>query len=83
MCSSNVYPHAIAAHPHKPTQFAVGLTDGEVYIFEPQEIGGKWGMLPLVDSGSTTSMPVESESWETPSLTKEAKIWLEFINTYI
>ncbi|XP_062163382.1 protein TOPLESS-like isoform X3 [Alnus glutinosa] len=39
--SSNVYPHAIAAHPHKPTQFAVGLTDGEVYVFEPQEVGGR------------------------------------------
>ncbi|GLT77952.1 hypothetical protein SLA2020_495050 [Shorea laevis] len=60
--SSNVYPHAIAAHPHKPTQFAVGLTDGEVYVFEPQEVGGKWGMLPLVDNLSPTSMPVESES---------------------
>lgn len=60
--SSNVYPHAIAAHPQKPTQFAVGLSDGEVYVFEPLENGGKWGMLPLIDNGSATLTPVESKS---------------------
>ncbi|KAL2346693.1 hypothetical protein Fmac_000693 [Flemingia macrophylla] len=33
--SSSIYPFAIAAHPGKPTQFAVGLTDGRVFVFEP------------------------------------------------
>ncbi|KAL5853179.1 hypothetical protein ACOSQ3_008297 [Xanthoceras sorbifolium] len=40
------YPIAIAAHPQKPTQFAVGLTDGGVLVFEPQEPEGKWLVLP-------------------------------------
>lgn len=42
----HVYPHAIAAHPLKPTQFAVGLTNGEVYIIEPNELGDTWAVLP-------------------------------------
>ncbi|KAJ1407793.1 WD40/YVTN repeat-like-containing domain superfamily [Sesbania bispinosa] len=32
-----IYPIAIAANPQKPIQFAVGLSDGSVYVFEPQE----------------------------------------------
>jgi hypothetical protein len=61
MRSSNVYPLAIAAHPQIPAQFAVGLTDGGVYVFEPHEVGGKWDPS-LVDNGSDTSMPKELES---------------------
>ncbi|XVF89354.1 hypothetical protein PTKIN_Ptkin19aG0123600 [Pterospermum kingtungense] len=38
----NVYPNAIAAHPQKSTQFALGLTDGEIVVFEPQESGNTW-----------------------------------------
>ncbi|KAK8991712.1 hypothetical protein V6N11_062710 [Hibiscus sabdariffa] len=38
----NVYPHAIAAHPQKSTQFAVGLTDGTVIVFEPHKPGNSW-----------------------------------------
>ncbi|KAG2700213.1 hypothetical protein I3760_07G221600 [Carya illinoinensis] len=60
--SPDVYPIAIAAHPQKPTQFAVGLTDGGVNVFEPLEVGDNWGMLPLVDNGSATVVPVEFES---------------------
>ncbi|GMY29240.1 protein TOPLESS-like [Fagus crenata] len=59
--SSNVYPLAIAANPQIPAQFAVGLTDGGVYVFEPHEVGGKWDPS-LVDNGSDTSMPEELES---------------------
>ncbi|TKY58121.1 Topless-related protein 1 [Spatholobus suberectus] len=40
--SLSIYPISIAAHPHKPTQFAVGLTDGSVYVFEPREPEGDW-----------------------------------------
>jgi len=35
--SSSISPLAIAAHPHKPSQFVVGLTDGRVFVFEPQK----------------------------------------------
>lgn len=42
-----MYPHAIAANPEKPTQFAVGLTDGGVHVFEPQEPGDNWAVVPL------------------------------------
>ncbi|KAL1165208.1 hypothetical protein V6Z11_A06G116200 [Gossypium hirsutum] len=38
----NVHPNAVAANPHKPTQFAVGLTDGAVIVFEPQKPGNSW-----------------------------------------
>ncbi|XWS17843.1 hypothetical protein CRYUN_Cryun33cG0103100 [Craigia yunnanensis] len=38
----NVYPIAIAAHPQKPAQFALGLTDGGIVVFEPQEPGNTW-----------------------------------------
>ncbi|XP_031373789.1 topless-related protein 1-like isoform X2 [Punica granatum] len=40
---------AIAAHPQIPTQFAVGLSDGRVYIVEPPGDKAKWGPLPLDD----------------------------------
>ncbi|KAF8393175.1 hypothetical protein HHK36_021416 [Tetracentron sinense] len=38
-----VYPLVFAAHPSEPHQFALGLTDGAVYILEPLESEGKWG----------------------------------------
>ncbi|KAG4931313.1 hypothetical protein JHK86_048274 [Glycine max] len=37
-----VYPISVAAHPQKPVQFAVGLLDGSVYVFEPRMPGGDW-----------------------------------------
>ncbi|KAG2390088.1 Topless-related protein [Vigna angularis] len=40
--SLSIYPISIAAHPQKPNQFVVGLTDGSVYVFEPQKPGGDW-----------------------------------------
>ncbi|GLU01278.1 hypothetical protein SLE2022_185900 [Rubroshorea leprosula] len=45
--SLNVYPVAIAAHPHIPTQFAVGLTDGGIVVFEPKNPDDKWDVPPL------------------------------------
>ncbi|XP_022732514.1 protein TPR3-like isoform X2 [Durio zibethinus] len=38
----NVYPLAIAAHPQKPTQFTLGLTDGVIIIFEPRQPSKTW-----------------------------------------
>ncbi|CAI9782455.1 unnamed protein product [Fraxinus pennsylvanica] len=40
--SLQAYPLVIAAHPSKPNQFAIGLTDGGVYVLEPLESEGKW-----------------------------------------
>ncbi|KAG5048395.1 hypothetical protein JHK85_009498 [Glycine max] len=47
--SSSIYPLAIAAHPQKPSQFAVGLTDGRVIVFEPQKTGEDWSKFSLDD----------------------------------
>jgi hypothetical protein len=30
-----VYPTVVAAHPLKPNQIAVGMSDGAVYVLEP------------------------------------------------
>ncbi|KAJ0986496.1 hypothetical protein J5N97_004852 [Dioscorea zingiberensis] len=46
--SLSVIPHAIAAHPKIPNQFAVGLSDGGVHVLEPLESEGQWsGSKPL------------------------------------
>lgn len=55
--SSNVQPLVIAAHPHEPNQFALGLSDGGVHVFEPLESEGKWGVPPPVENGSASSVP--------------------------
>ncbi|KAE9462692.1 hypothetical protein C3L33_05400, partial [Rhododendron williamsianum] len=55
---SRVHPLVIAAHPSEPSQFALGLTDGGVYVLEPLEAEGKWGTSPPHENGagpSTTS----------------------------
>ncbi|KAJ4707838.1 Protein TOPLESS [Melia azedarach] len=56
--TSLVYPHAIAAHPLKPTQFAVGLTDGRVFILEPKEPGDKW-VKPRLEQAA--AFPLEGD----------------------
>ncbi|KAF8389153.1 hypothetical protein HHK36_025846 [Tetracentron sinense] len=58
--SSTIYPLVIAAHPQEPNQFALGLTDGGVHVFEPLEAEGKWGVPPPVENGSASSMPASS-----------------------
>ncbi|OVA19348.1 WD40 repeat [Macleaya cordata] len=55
--SSTVFPLVIAAHPLEPNQFALGLTDGAVHVFEPLESEGKWGVPPPVENGSASGMP--------------------------
>jgi hypothetical protein len=35
--SSSVHPVVVAAHPSEACQFALGLTDGGVYVLEPLE----------------------------------------------
>lgn len=53
--SSSVYPLVVAAHPQEPNQFAVGLTDGSVYVFEPLESENKWKVPRRIDNGSATT----------------------------
>jgi WD40 repeat protein len=55
--NSNVQPVVIAAHPQESNQFAIGLSDGGVHIFEPLESEGKWGVPPPAENGSGSSMP--------------------------
>uniref|UniRef100_A0A251UMJ5 Putative LIS1 homology motif protein n=1 Tax=Helianthus annuus TaxID=4232 RepID=A0A251UMJ5_HELAN len=50
-----VYPLVVAAHPSEPNQFALGLTDGGVCVFEPLESEGKWGSAPGVEGGAGPS----------------------------
>ncbi|KAD3067863.1 hypothetical protein E3N88_35743 [Mikania micrantha] len=55
--NSKVYPLVVAAHPSKPNQFALGLTDGGVCVIEPLESEGKRGSSPGVenDAGPSSS----------------------------
>jgi hypothetical protein len=55
-CSSNVHPVVVAAHPSEANQFALGLTDGTVYVMEPLESDRKWGNPPPVENGSTSNL---------------------------
>ncbi|GMN49960.1 hypothetical protein TIFTF001_019120 [Ficus carica] len=55
--SSNVQPLVIAAHPQEANQFALGLSDGGVHVFEPLESEGKWGVPPPAENGSTSNVP--------------------------
>ncbi|XP_021906564.1 protein TOPLESS [Carica papaya] len=55
--NSTVHPLVIAAHPQEPNQFALGLSDGGVHVFEPLESEGKWGVPPPAENGSTSSVP--------------------------
>ncbi|KAD3067862.1 hypothetical protein E3N88_35742 [Mikania micrantha] len=57
MLCSKVYPLVVAAHPSKPNQFALGLTDGGVCVIEPLESEGKRGSSPGVenDAGPSSS----------------------------
>ncbi|KAG5618713.1 hypothetical protein H5410_018537 [Solanum commersonii] len=51
-CSnSNIHPVVVAAHPEDPNQFALGMSDGGVHVFEPLESEGKWGVPPPLENG--------------------------------
>ncbi|KAM7508215.1 hypothetical protein LguiA_018668 [Lonicera macranthoides] len=53
--STRAYPLVIAAHPSEANQFALGLSDGGVYILEPLESEGKWGTSPPLENGAGPS----------------------------
>ncbi|XP_027191270.2 topless-related protein 2-like [Cicer arietinum] len=51
--SQNVYPVVVAAHPHEPNQFAIGLSDGSIKVIEPPETEGWQGIkVPVVNNGN-------------------------------
>ncbi|MFS7940504.1 putative transcription factor WD40-like family [Helianthus anomalus] len=58
--NQNVHPLVIAAHPQEPNQFALGLSDGMVHVFEPLESEGKWGVPPPAENGSTSNAAATS-----------------------
>ncbi|KAL0394295.1 UNVERIFIED_CONTAM: Topless-related protein 1 [Sesamum latifolium] len=45
--SCYVDPVVVAAHPHKPYQFALGLSNGGVVVIEPLESEGGWSAIPI------------------------------------
>jgi WD40 repeat protein len=53
--NAKVYPLVIAAHPQEANQFALGLSDGGVHVFEPLESEGKWGVPPPAENGAAAS----------------------------
>ncbi|KAK3427749.1 hypothetical protein EUGRSUZ_F03923 [Eucalyptus grandis] len=58
--NSNVHPLVIAAHPHEPNQFALGLSDGGVHVFEPLDSHSRWGMPPPAENGSASGVSASS-----------------------
>lgn len=58
--NANVHPLVIAVHPQEPNQFALGLSDGVVHVFEPLESEGKWGVPPPSENGSTSNVAATS-----------------------
>ncbi|KAE8723627.1 Topless-related protein 4 [Hibiscus syriacus] len=55
-CQLQRSPLVIAAHPSEANEFALGLSDGGVHVFEPLESENKWGVPPPVENGSASSM---------------------------
>ncbi|XP_074563164.1 protein TPR3-like [Curcuma longa] len=60
--SGAVYPLVVAAHPSEPNQFALGMTDGGVYVLEPLDSEGKWGVSPPAENGSASSMSITPQA---------------------
>lgn len=57
----------IAAHPADPGQFALGMSDGAVYVVEPLAAEQKWGGLVTQDNGALPSNPSSSALNSQPS----------------
>lgn len=53
--SARAYPLVIVAHPSKPNQFAIGLTDGGVHVIEPPESEESWCVTPVLENGVVPS----------------------------
>ena len=73
-CSIDAYPNAIASHPQKPTQFAVGQTDGTIIVFEPEEPEGEWFVLPQDDISPLQPPSLPASSEQPPSLPESSML---------
>lgn len=62
--SLRVYPQVIVGHPFEPHQFALGLTDGRVFVLEPKESSLDWGTEPSVENAQENSRPEASADAE-------------------
>ena len=40
-----------------PNQFALGIPDGSIHVFEPLESEGKWGVPPPLENGFAKGVP--------------------------
>nr|GMD21543.1 topless-related protein 3-like isoform X1 [Ipomoea batatas] len=72
--SEDVYPLVIAAHPQKPNQFAIGLTDGSIKVIEPLESQGNWevSISSPVDNGKRNGRLIwQKPTWHESSLVGE------------
>ncbi|XP_011081521.1 protein TPR3-like isoform X3 [Sesamum indicum] len=47
--SGYVDPVVVAAHPQKPYQFGLGLSNGGVVVIEPLESEGRWRAIPALE----------------------------------
>ncbi|CAA3017536.1 topless-related 1-like isoform X2 [Olea europaea subsp. europaea] len=69
--NGNTFPVVIAAHPSDPNQFALGMSDGAVYVMEPSDAEMKWGGSTSQDNGVlpsiASSSALNSQPSETPS----------------
>lgn len=69
--SNGAFPMVIAPHPSDPSQFALGMSDGAVYVIEPSTAEAKWGNSVAQENGSAPSNPsssaLNSQPSETPS----------------
>ncbi|GLJ41790.1 hypothetical protein SUGI_0864890 [Cryptomeria japonica] len=68
MSSDNIYPLAIATHPHECNQFAIGLTDGEAYLIDLIiESQGKEAMDSLENGVAGSDPSTSNHGSELPS----------------
>ena len=58
--SYSVYPLLIASHPSDSNQFTLGMTNEGVYVIEPLESVGKWGVGPPPNNSIIGSNPTLS-----------------------
>ena len=65
--SCSVYPLVIASHPCNSNKFSLGMTNRGVYVIEPSESVGKWGVGPPLDNGTIGSNPTLSNQGLEPS----------------
>ncbi|TVU19687.1 hypothetical protein EJB05_35853, partial [Eragrostis curvula] len=57
----SVYPMVVAAHPFKPYQFAVGMSDGAVHVLEPLDTDAEVGSSHSSGDNTHTAKSAETD----------------------